>query len=355
MKMLLLSSQEPEKYGGSCPQEYKKMTEALKKGGVDAVHLFVTTEDDLLQQISMEKPDLVFSGIDRTQDSDGNQPIAKILDSLGIDYVGSNQAGLDTALDKDKAKRVWKVYRINTPKYFVLTPYRKTKSKIREANRLDIVPSDVYPLIVKPMLKGGSRGITSKSIVRNGEELFRQVKRVVDKFRCKRVLAEKYLDKAREFTISIIGNGANKLIMPSELVPQNGRKRPPVLTHSIKDGKPGTRPVEPVAVEDGLLRRRLCRMATKMFDVCGLMDYARADIMMDTRGVLYAIEINAQTVFESYFLTGLESVGMDYTSTVNSVIYAAILRYQKANDNIVAPNAMMELIPINVRKQLSGI
>ncbi len=92
-----------------------------------------------------------------------------------------------------------------------------------------------------------------------------------------------------------------------------------------------------------------------MFDVCGLRDYARGDIMMDMRGRLHAIEINAQTVFESYFLTGPKSVGMNYASAVNSVIYAAILRHQEAKDNIAAPNAMKKLIPINVREQLSGV
>ncbi len=344
MKMLLLSSENLQKYGGSYPGEYKRMVEALKKGGVDALHVFVTTKDNLLKQLDKEKPDLVFSGIDRTQDSDGNQSIAEILNALGIPYVGSNQAGLDAALDKAKAKRLWEAYQINTPGYFVLTPHR-----------LDIVPSDAYPLIVKPIDSGGSRGITSESVVRDGRELSRQVKKVMNKFGYKRVLAEKFLGKAREFTISVIGNGANKLIMPSELVSQNGRKRPLVLTHSIKDGKPGARPVEPEVVEDGTLRRRLCQMEARMFDVCGLKDYARGDIMMDMRGRLHAIEINAQTVFESYFLMGPKSVGMDYVSTVNSVIYAAILRHQEAKDNIVAPNAMKKLIPINVREQLSGV
>ena len=343
MKMLLLSSENPEKYGGSRPKEYKRMVRALKKGGVDALHVFITTKDNLLKQLEAEKPDLVFSGIDQTQDSDGNQSIAEILDALGIPYVGSNQAGLDTALDKAKAKGLWEASQINTPKYFVLTPHR-----------LDIVPPDAYPLIVKPIDSGGSRGITSESVVRSGKELSRQVKRVVNRFGYKRVLAEKFLGKAREFTISVIGNGGNKLIMPSELVSQNGRKRPLILTHSIKDGEPGTRPVEPEVMEDGPLRRRLCRMAVKMFDVCGLRDYARVDIMMDMRERLHAIEINAQTVFESYFLTGLKRVGMNYASTVNSVIYAAILRHQKTKDNIVAPNAMGKFIPISVREQLSG-
>ena len=344
MKMLLLSSENPEKYGSSRPKEYKRMIKSLKKGGVDALHAFVTTKDNLIKLLKAKKPDLVFSGIDRTQDSDGNQSIAQILDASGIPYVGSNQAGLDVALDKAKAKRLWKAHQVNTPEHFVLT-----------SHRLDIVPSDAYPLIVKPMRKGGSHGITNESVVRNERELSRQVKRVVNRFGYKRVLAEKFLGKAREFTISVIGNGANKLIMPSVLALQNGRKRPLVLTHSIKDGKPGVRPVEPEIVEDGPLRRRLCRMAAKMFDVCGLRDYARVDIMMDMRGRLHAIEINAQTVFESYFLTGPESVGMDYASTVNSVIYAAILRHQKAKDNIVAPNAIRKLIPINVREQLSGV
>lgn len=322
MKILLLSSEEPERYGGSQPHEYRKMTAALEAGGFSVIHRFVTTKNDLLHQIVKEELDIVFSGVDCTQDSDGNQSIVDILDAEGIPYVGSNSKGLKAALHKDIAKKIWKANGIKTPEFFVF-------NSSEEIENNDTIPKDVFPLIVKPMCKGGSRGITDESVVHSAEELSWQVERVIEQFGSKTVLAEKFLTDIREFTVSIIGNGPDKLLLPSELVPQNG-KRPLVLTHETKDGEPGNRPVEPEFVKQDSLRRRLSMLATKMFNTCGLRDYARADIMMDSEDSLYAIEINGQTVFESYFLTGPAGIGMDYNATVNAVIYASILRHQKA-------------------------
>ena len=340
MKILLLSSEDPERYGGSQPHEYRKIAATLEVGGFSAIHRFVTTKDDLLRQIAEEKPKLVFSGVDCTQDSDGNQSIADILDAEGIPYVGSNSKSLKAALHKDITKRIWEANGIKIPEFFVFN--HKTKSLVSEASASgkiessDIIPQEAFPLIVKPMCKGGSRGITDESVVYNVEELSCQVLKIIEQFGRQRVLAEKFISDKREFTVSIIGNGPNKLLMPSELVPQNG-KRPLVLTHEIKDGEPGNRPVEPEFVKQDSLRRRLSMLAAKMFDTCGLRDYARADIMMDSEGSLYGIEINGQTVFESYFLTGPGGVGMDYTATVNAVIYASILRHQKTGCNFDVP------------------
>lgn len=329
MKILLLSSADPERYGGSHPNEYGKMTAALEASGFSVSHRFVTTEDDLLRQVTEERPDLVFSAVDCTQDSDGNQSIADILDDEGIPYVGSDSKGLKKALHKDISKRIWGANGIKTPEFFVFNASGKIESGTSRRRRSDdIIPQEAFPLIVKPMCKGGSRGITDESVVHNVEELSRQVERIIGQFGSQRVLAEKFLSDRREFTVSIIGNGLSKLLMPSELVPQNG-DRPPVLTHEIKDGEPGKRLVEPKFVTQNSLRRRLAMLAAKMFDTCNLRDYARADIMMDSEGSLYAVEINGQTVFESYFLMGPAGIGMDYKATVKAVIDAAMLRYQK--------------------------
>lgn len=321
MKILLLSSKDTERYGGSQPHKYRKMVTALEAGGFSVIHRFVTTKDDLFRQRAKEKPDLVFSGVDSTQDSDGNQSIADILDVEGVPYVGSNSKGLKAVLHKDIAKRLWEANGIKTPEFFVFN----TSGKIKGNGNIH---QEDFPLIVKPICMGGSRGITDESVVYNVEELSCQVEKIIEQFSHQRVLVEKFLSDCREFTVSIIGNGQDMMVMPSELVPQNG-KRPLVLTHEIKDEEPSNRLVEPEFVMQKSLNRRLSIFAAKMFDICGLRDYARVDIMMDNEDLLYAIEINGQTVFESYFLSGPRGIGMDYNATVNAVIYASILRHQK--------------------------
>ena len=157
MKILLLSSKDTEKYGGSQPHKYRKMATALEAGGFSAIHCFVTTKDDLICQIAKEKPNLVFSGVDSTQDSDGNQSIADILEVEGVSYVGSDSKGLKTVLHKDIAKRLWEANNIKTPEFFIFT----TSEKIENG---DTVHQESFPLIVKPLCMGGSRGRSEKEL-----------------------------------------------------------------------------------------------------------------------------------------------------------------------------------------------
>ncbi len=122
----------------------------------------------------------------------------------------------------------------------------------------------------------------------------------------------------------------------------------------MKEGVPGTRQVEPEPVTEEPLRSELSSFAKTMFKSCGLRDYCRADIMMDSRGVFCAIEINSQPVFESYYLAGFEAANMDYDAVVNGVIYSSILRNRAEGKNAPVPAFIENVLPAEIFRRLSG-
>lgn len=341
MRVIAFSSEFPERYGGSKPEEYRKMVKALSKAGIDGIHKFVTTTKQLLQDMGDLEPHLVFAAVDDTVQEGGSQRISQILDEMIIPYVGSDPTGLSNAFYKDRTKRIWMNQGINTPEFFPL----------KSVSDSDKTPLDSFPLIVKPLRGGGSRGITGDCIVFTREQL----KKLLE--RCHQnqmnLLAEHYIENGREFTVSTMGNGKGKLLMPSELVPQLGAK-PPVITHEMKEGVPGTRQVEPEPVTEEPLKSELSNFAKMMFKSCGLRDYCRADIIMDSRGVFYAIEINAQPVFESYYLAGFEAANMDYDAVVNGVIYSSILRNRAEGKNAPVPAFIENVLSAEIFRRLSG-
>lgn len=336
MRLLILSSPDPKRYGGSKPEVYERMRAALERAGIEAIHRFVTTRERLVEDLEELRPDLVYAAIDRTIEEDGWHRISELLEEMGLPYVGSDPVGLETALFKDRAKSIWVKEGIRTPEFFVLS----------SPSDLPHLSPDRFPVIVKPLGGGGSRGITESCVAFNLDQL----KKAVDEMGGE-LIVERYI-RGREFTVSIIGNGGGKLIAPSELVPRT-RHRPLVITYQIKEGPVGTRPVEPEPVEGERLRKELAGFAEAMFDSCGLRDYGRADIIMDERGEMHAIEINAQPVFESYFLTGFRPLGLGFDEVVNLVIYASILRHRLEGRGIPTPPLIGEVVPIDLLRRLS--
>jgi|GEM_PF-2272207 len=340
MRMIIFSSQFPELYGGSRPKEYKRMARALERVDIEPIHRFVTTLDRLIRDIEEYKPDLVFAAIDHTTDEDGRQRISPLLEKMKIAYVGSNPDGLNNALSKVKAKEIWARYGIRTPRIF----------RLESVSDIDDIPPESYPLILKPIIGGGSRGITEDNVFYTGEQLKRRLEELISQSKSG-LFAERYIH-GREFTISIMGNGKGKIIAPSELVPRKGSK-PIVITHRMKEGIPGTRPIEPEPLHDKPLRDRLAEFAERMYDACSLRDYGRADVIMDDEGRLYAIEINGQPVFESYYLTGFKGLGMDYEAVVAGVIYASIRRWRSEGMDLPVPSSLKEILPPEILRRLS--
>jgi len=127
--------------------------------------------------------------------------IPAMLDMLNLPFTGSDALTLGICLDKARTKEILSYYNIPNAKFSV-------------AEKLNSFSENgfSYPLIVKPINEGSSKGIFSSSFVNDRKELFSEIERVTTEYN-QMALVEEFLP-GREFTAAIIGNGDDAVVLP---------------------------------------------------------------------------------------------------------------------------------------------
>lgn len=343
MRALLVSAEDWNRRGGSGVEVYTKMMEALSRSDIDSRFRFVSSTAKLLEDMKTFRPDIVFSGAYHTYNEDGSvdMNVHSLLEAEGIPYVGSDEEALELVLDKTGLKRRWADNGILTPWFADL------------GDDLSVVEGH-FPVLLKPRKEGGGRGIDERYVVSDMAGLEAAVEELGGEG-FDELFAEQFLGtRKEEYTIAVIGSGDKRIIGPSEMVYMGGGTPPKVLSKELKDGKPGTRLFEPVAVSSGWIRDMLVEIAGAMCDSAGVRDYARCDIIQGEDGQRYAIEINGQSVIESYFHTGMRGRGLDHDATINGMFLASIVRNNEAGHDLYIPPKMKEVIPEEAYAVLTG-
>src|SRR5690606_34728294 len=92
-------------------------------------------------------------------------------------------------------------YKIPNSKFFVI-------DNLNQTGKINLS----FPLIVKPISEGSSKGIFSSSFVRTKKELINEIERILFEYR-QPALVEEFLP-GREFTVAILGNGNEAQVLP---------------------------------------------------------------------------------------------------------------------------------------------
>ncbi len=246
----------------------------------------IRTKADL-DKIIYRKPDLVFTGIkyvvfnepEITKDIKDKIWISEYLDNGGINYTGSGKEAIELEFSKDDAKRRIVEFGINTASYFVAKP-----GMYKTADELPVC----FPLFIKPLREGDSKGIGSDSIAYDFEDYQEKVQSIYNSFK-QSSLVEKHLS-GREFTVSILGSDSNNepRAMPIEITfpDQNSYNR--ILSYDTKkENKEKT-----IAIENEDIFKSVVSIAKQSFLALGARDYGRIDIIMDENDCPYFLEAN---------------------------------------------------------------
>ena len=336
MKAIVLSC--PEKNMSAAPSErFQNLIAALNEGGIVGSHHILHSRSQLLQILHAEQPDIVFSAAYHTRgDSDELLNIHRILEELEIPYVGSDPDTLELVLSKTKLKNRWKTEDVPTPDYFLV---RRSETWMRGLDRMPGVNG--FPYILKPDQEGNSRGLSEDSIVFDQPALESKLSGLLDRY--DEILVERYLGTnldIREFTVAMIGNGDQVLLMPVELVLLRERKLRIITTQDKNQNFTSATPVD-----DYGMKERLLRLADRAFRAAGVRDYARCDVI-SANGELFAIEINGQPMVpDEWFGACARGVGLDTAQYINAIFLAAIARNLKqGKSHLVIPLEMKKLL-----------
>lgn len=221
--------------------------------------------ENLIEQIEALQPDLVFNVLHGKGGEDG--VIQGLLEVMAIPYTGSGVLSSALAMDKTKTKLLWQQLDLPTADFVQLK---------HDSDWADIIQR-LGSVVVKPVNGGSSIGI---AIVATAQELEKKYLAAIKLD--PEVMAEQYID-GKEFSVGV---------MDEQLLPaiEMETKRE-FFTFDAKYIDDDTVVICPPNLSDAKLDElnSLVRDAYDSLDCKGL---ARVDVMQDTSGKFYLLELN---------------------------------------------------------------
>lgn len=269
-----------------------------------------------LQEVENFKPDLVFNLFT----GKGYQQILMpaLLEWLNIPYTGSDILTHCLALNKPLAKKIFEKEGIPTPSWRVIKWENKT------------IPGNFnFPLLVKPVKEGSSRGIKKENLIENREQLKKLVYQINKKWH-QATLVEDFII-GREFTVNVLGNEQIEILPIMELNFISIRpKEKGFYCQEIKDEDRGIEFICPAPLEDNQ-RKEIEKWSQTAYRALGCRDYAWIDVRMSPEGKIYILEVNSLPGLHpgfSLFPRLAEYAGISYSGLITRIFDIARKRYQ---------------------------
>ena len=243
--------------------------------------------EDFPEKLRQTRPDIVFNIAEGFNGVNREAHVPAICEFYGIPYTGSDPFTLTLCLDKARTKETLAYHGIPTPRFALV---EKLADLYHLAGKL------VFPLFVKPVHEGSSKGITDSNLCRDRDQLFRQTEFLLDNYR-QAVLVEEFLP-GKEFTCAVLGNGDDATVLP--IVGMNFETLPkgalPIYSYDAKFV--WDRPEKPLEIFEcparisKELQASIERVTLGAFRVLGCRDWARIDVRLDAKGEPNVIEVN---------------------------------------------------------------
>lgn len=262
------------------------------------------------------RPDLVFNIAEGEGGRCREAHVPALLELLGIPYVGSDPLTLCVTLDKPVTKRLVASAGFPTPPFRVL-------ASADEAARFDLP----FPVIVKPVYEGSSKGVRLASRATGPAQLAERVRFVTETYRQEAIVEE--FVSGPEVTVGLVGNGDPEIVGMMEIAPT--RIRPEEFVYSLEVKRDYENQVEyrvpPRLPPEALDRIGAC--AKGIFRALGCRDFARIDFRLDSRMTPQFIECNPLPgLCPGYgdlpILAG--RMGIPYLSLISRILGCALAR-----------------------------
>ena len=286
------------------------------------------------------RPDIVFNIAEGLNGVNREAHVPAICEFYGIPYSASDPFTLSLCLDKARTKEVLAFHGVPTAAFNVVRSLRETGNGKRESNgsrshRFPL-PASRFPVFVKPIHEGSSKGITEANYCRNQHQLDAQVEFLIDRYQ-QPVLIEEYLPGA-EFTCAVLGNGDDARVLP--IVGMNFEALPhgalPVYGFEAK--WIWDRPEKPLEIFEcparitEELRSAIEHVVLRAYRVLGCRDWSRIDVRLDASGKPNVVEVNPlpgilpNPADNSCFPKAARAAGMSYDELIQACLVHAAER-----------------------------
>jgi len=259
--------------------------------------------------------DLVFNICEGVSGISRESQVPALLEAYDIPYTFSAPEVLSITMDKSLAKTVVRDVGIPTAPWKVI----RTPDDLEHA-------SLTYPLFLKPLAEGSSKGISEHSFVQNIEDAKKEAAFFLSRF-SQPVLAESYLP-GREFTVGILGEGANASVIA--VMEVNLDNQPDTFARSLANKDVDwTMPelfklaYDPQAVRAG-------EIALASWKTIRGRDAGRVDLRCDANGVPNFMEVNPlpglRPIYSDLPILS-ELAGIPHSDLIGHIITNAMRRY----------------------------
>jgi D-alanine-D-alanine ligase len=290
----------------------QSVANALVEGGLHVSIANADTRQDVVVQLGLLRPDLVFANGYRLLGSPGAPYITEVLDSLSIPYVGSKFASMSTFMSKVETKQLLVKRNIPTPDYTVAGLHQSS----------ELIDAVRFPAIAKIAEGAESEGVCK---VENLQEL-RDAVSALHRQYGQSVLVETWC-RAREYTVAVLGNKLDRSIMPLEIVVPEGFD---FLSNKAKADYFAETILEVSDSKKKELEYLIDDVCTKL----NILDLIRIDVLEDEAGKLFVIDINASPGFANsgrycsyYPQCAKTNAGLNYVEMINAIIHETLQRY----------------------------
>ena len=248
--------------------------------------------------------DMVFNICEGMHGIGREAQVPAILDAWSIPYVFSGPLVLSLTLHKAMTKRVVRDAGIPTPDFYVV-------NKESDIQNIHLK----FPLFAKPVAEGTGKGVDSRSVITNAQQLHDRCIYLLDRFK-QPVLVETFLS-GREFTVGIVGTAeqAHSVGVLEIILKENAEAN----VYSYVNKEECEQLVEYVLV-NGDIANACEKVSLDAWKVLECQDGGRVDIRFDDKGVANFIEVNP--------LAGLhpEHSDLPILSHKNGIEYIELIR-----------------------------
>jgi D-alanine-D-alanine ligase len=264
-----------------------------------------------------ERWDLVFNIAEGVCGFGREAQVPALLDAFGLPYTFSDPLVLTLTLHKGMTKHVVRELGISTPDFAVI----ETAADL-EAIRLS------FPLFVKPVAEGSSKGISGANIVRTQGALQAVCADLRRRFR-QPVLVETFVP-GREVTVGLVGTGSQTRALGVMEIVLLEEAEPEVYSYANKAQYASRVRYRLV---QGALARRASEVALQVWRGLGCRDGGRVDLRCDVQGEPVFLEVNP--------LPGLQPqhsdlpimcrlLGIGYADLLGMIMTSALQRLKSA-------------------------
>jgi D-alanine-D-alanine ligase len=275
----------------------KAVLESLLRSGVNAYG--IDADSTLLQQLQKDKPDRVFIMLHGRDGEDGK--LQGALEWLGIPYTGSGVLASAIAMDKIRSKLLWLQLGLSTADFV----------ELKEDSDFAEVLEKLGPCFVKPVCEGSSIGIGGAETVAELQAAWRKASQFDST-----VLAERWI-RGREFTVTILDDVALPVI---ELESANK-----FYDFEAKYVSNETRYLCPAPLTDEQTRG-IQQLALAAYRSLGCSGWGRADVMQDSAGRFWLLEVNTAPGMTSHSLVPMSAkvAGLDFDALVLRILHTSV-------------------------------